>query len=93
MGELGNFAELVGSVTDSAACAELGGQLFTLEQVSDSGLAACEIKVVLKIPRSDNYAAVFNVLHKNCFFLGTDGKIVLKHNGLCVHVEYIIGKL
>ena len=31
------------------------------------------------------------MLHKNCFFLGTDGKIVLKHNGLCVHVEYIIG--
>ena len=31
------------------------------------------------------------MLHKDGLFLGADGQIILKHNGLCVHMEYIIG--
>lgn len=91
LGKLGNVAELVGSITDSAACAELGGQLFTLKEVSDGRLSACEIKVVLEIPGADNYAAIFNVLHKNGLLFGTNGQIVLKHNRLCVHMKDIVG--
>ena len=88
--KLRNIPELVGSISDRAALAELLCDRRADHEIAHGRLAVGEIEIVLQIPRPHTDIPRGDILLQLFLVPRMNGKIIFQHDGLCVQMEDVI---